>query len=217
MFWGSPQEAFQRMSIAVNSLFKRIRRRWPDADVQYFLAWETTRKGWPHAHLLLRAPFLPQRWLSAQWNELTNAPIVDIRQVQGASAAAAYIAKYLSKDFAAPPGFKRYRCSRHFFGVLVNPFLPSHAPVSGWVLKFVHPSIYLADLCSRGWYAVTDDLEVVVFYPPGAPPPPVAAAQAEAAVRRESGQCTSLALVSPPYSWQLELSASSSPALSGSS
>lgn len=109
-------EAFKRTSLAVNQLFKRIRRRWPHARVEYLLVWERTKKGWPHAHLLLQAPYIPQTWLSNVWDELTGAPIVDIRAITGQAQIVSYIAKYLSKDPQAPDGMKRYRCSRLFFG-----------------------------------------------------------------------------------------------------
>jgi len=114
-------DAFLQTSAAVNFLFKRIRRRWPQAKVEYFLVWETTKKGWPHAHLLLQAPFIPQAWLSRAWEQLTGAPIIDIRAVHQSADVVSYIAKYLSKDPQAPSGMKRYRSSRNFFG----PLFPS--------------------------------------------------------------------------------------------
>lgn len=116
----SPDDAFRRMSLHVNSLVKRIRRQWPDTDLEYFLVWERTKAGWPHAHLLLRAPYIPQRWLSYAWKALTGAPIVDIRKVGDKRSVVSYIAKYLSKDPQAPQGMKRYRCSRRFFGPVVT-------------------------------------------------------------------------------------------------
>jgi len=113
-------DSFRSTSKAVNVLFKRIRRKWPAAKVEYFLVWERTKKGWPHAHLLLRAPFIPQRWLSATWKELTGAPIVDIRPANTAGEIGAYLVKYLAKDPYVPAGMKRHRCSRHFFDYLLK-------------------------------------------------------------------------------------------------
>lgn len=110
-----PDTAFLTLSAALNSLFKRIRRYKTGAPVEFFMVWERTAAGWPHAHILLRAPFLPQRWLSAQWRDLVASPIVDIRAVQSGLGAARYIAKYLCKDPQCPPGMKRYRSSRAFF------------------------------------------------------------------------------------------------------
>lgn len=102
------------MSAAVNHLVKRIRRQWPRAPFEYFIIWERTAKGWPHAHLLIRAPYIPQKWLSSNWQALTQAPVVDIRAISDPLQVAAYIAKYLAKDPYVPRGMKRYRMSRNF-------------------------------------------------------------------------------------------------------
>lgn len=111
----SPYEAFVRMSKAVNTLFKRLRRLFPKHSLQYALVWETTAKGWPHAHLLLRAPYIPHQVLSSYWAELTGAPIVDIRRVTHEGQVARYVAKYLTKAPEVPPGYKRFRTTRNWF------------------------------------------------------------------------------------------------------
>jgi len=115
--WATPGLAFQRMTLAIPLLVKRIRRRYPNARVQYFLVWERTAAGWPHAHLLLQAPYLPQEWLSAQWNQLTGAYVIDIRQVTSRSQARGYVSKYLAKDPAVPTGYRRFRSSLLFFPI----------------------------------------------------------------------------------------------------
>ncbi len=145
--------AFVRTSLAVNQLFKRIRRKWPDATIEYFLVWERTKKGWPHAHLLLRAPFIPQGWLSHAWNELTFAPIVDIRALHSPADVVAYIAKYLSKDPQAPHGMKRYRASRRFFGDRVTNIPGRSNEVVYWrVVHDTAPAI-ARELVRGGWSA----------------------------------------------------------------
>jgi hypothetical protein len=107
-------EAFKLLSLKLNTLFKRIRRRWPYKEIQYAVVWETTKQGWPHAHILLRAPYIPQPLLSSWWADLTGAPVVDIRRVSSAGQVAHYVAKYLTKALEVPPGMKRYRTSRHY-------------------------------------------------------------------------------------------------------
>lgn len=126
--------AFRAMSRAVNSLFKRIRRQWPAARVEYFLVWERTRRGWPHAHLLLQAPFVPQAWLSAAWDELTGARVVDIRAVHTTQQVTSYLAKYLAKDPFVPQGMKRYRSSRRFFDYLIRELPRQDRPTYRWSL-----------------------------------------------------------------------------------
>lgn len=113
--FSSPEAAYPALTTAINRLFKRVRRLVSPAPVEYLLVWEVTQKGWPHAHVILRAPFIHQRWLSQAWQELTGAFIVDIRGIHAHRKAMEYVAKYLAKDPIVPKGYKRYRCSRHFF------------------------------------------------------------------------------------------------------
>lgn len=108
------EAAFRGLSVALNHLFKRIRRRYPHNTVQYALVWETTKKGWPHAHILLRAPFIPHAWLSQIWKDLVGAKVVDIRGVTSGKQVARYVAKYITKAPECPPGMKRYRTSRQY-------------------------------------------------------------------------------------------------------
>lgn len=110
-----PKQAFFSVSLAVGHLIKRLRRHWPLSAVEYWLVWEVTAKGWPHAHVLLRAPYIPQAWLSTNWEELTGAPIIDIRAIKGSGPVRSYVLKYLSKEPAVPAGCRRYRSSRRFF------------------------------------------------------------------------------------------------------
>lgn len=123
--------AFSVATRAVNSLFKRLRRRFPVSGLQYALVWETTKKGWPHAHILMRAPYIPQALISRHWKELTGSPIVDIRKVKSHREIAYYVAKYLTKNPEAPPHAKRYRMSRLFSAPLQTEGLPDwleHTP-----------------------------------------------------------------------------------------
>jgi len=113
--WPSPAASFRPLSVAINHLVKRIRRLCPSAEFEYFAIWESTKRGWPHVHIIFRGPFLPQQWVSQQWYDLTGAPIVDVRFLHSPSDVTSYIASYLAKEPSAPKGFKRYRSSRHFF------------------------------------------------------------------------------------------------------
>jgi hypothetical protein len=62
----------------------------------------------------MRAPYLPQKWLSAQMDELIAAPIVDIRRVGNAAHAARYVAKYVSKASRTFGKLKRYWTSKGY-------------------------------------------------------------------------------------------------------
>jgi len=112
--YDSKLSAFLDATRKVNLLFKRLRRAYPRRSIQYALVWEVTKKGWPHAHILLRAPFIPKALISQIWHELTGAWFIDIRAVQGAAHVAGYVAKYITKSPEVPPGCKRFRTSRSY-------------------------------------------------------------------------------------------------------
>lgn len=94
----NPADRAQRMTRGWKLLVKRIKRSFPSLDFAYLAVTEQTKNGEPHMHILLRAPFIPQDWLSKQWQELTGAFIVDIRRVKDQHSVARYVAKYLAKQ-----------------------------------------------------------------------------------------------------------------------
>jgi len=147
----SSAEAFALMSLRLNTLVKRIRRRIDPAPFAYFVVWERTRSGWPHAHLLIAGPYLPQRWLSRNWQELTGAPIIDIRQVRSPHDAVLYLAKYLTKDLSVPPGCKRFRSSRGFLAPPPPSPLFALWPAAFWQLWHADVPTVARDLASLGW------------------------------------------------------------------
>jgi len=155
------------MSLAVNQLFKRIRRAHPAATVEYFLVWERTKAGWPHAHLLLRAPFLKQGWLSMQWRDLTGAPIIDIRTLHDPEQIISYIAKYLSKDPQAPHGMKRYRCSRQFFAQVLAPPPTDNPSNIVWTLVRKSPEEIAREFLNAGYPAQAHADGSFTLWPPG--------------------------------------------------
>lgn len=168
-----PTLAFTAMSLAVNHLMKRIRRRWPGCEVEYFLVWERTAAGWPHAHLMLRAPFIPQNWLSAQWRDLTGAPVVDIRPVHSSDHLLAYLSKHLVKAPSVPPGMKHYRFSRHFLSQLVPKREPGELRVDHWQLQQASPAS-LATAFSDAGYTISEHPDgSYTCFPHGHPDAPV--------------------------------------------
>lgn len=113
----TPEEAYHVANHAIAPLMKRWRRRFPNDRVEYFLVWEKTKRGWPHAHILLSAPSVSKHWLSDQWRELTGSYIIDLQKVSSSTHAAGYLTKYLTKDPAVPKGQRRWRRSKGFFVV----------------------------------------------------------------------------------------------------
>lgn len=103
-----PDEAARDMVEAWVQLRRLIRRRWKVKSVPFIAVFEKTKLGWPHMHILMRAPFIPQGWISEQMRRLIGAPIVDIRALQDEGRAAAYVAKYIGKDLSPFVGCKRW-------------------------------------------------------------------------------------------------------------
>lgn len=89
-------------------LIMRLKRR--SILVDYIRVIELTKSGLEHVHLIYRGSFLSQSSLSLLWQEIHQAPIVDIRSVRtskhGIRGAAGELAKYMAKE-----GCRRYSWS----------------------------------------------------------------------------------------------------------
>lgn len=82
-------------------LLKRIKRKY--GKVQYFKIVQFHKNGAPHLHCLIDK-FIDQNWLSDQWSEIHNSPIVDIRFMDNHHAIN-YVSKYISKELEAQSHF----------------------------------------------------------------------------------------------------------------
>lgn len=107
-----PALAARELVHAWRMIVQRGRREKLFDKLPYLAVFEETKQGWPHLHILLRAPFISQRWLSARMEQYAGSPIVDIRKVDSAKHAAWYIAKYVSKAAWRWEGCKRYWSTR---------------------------------------------------------------------------------------------------------
>jgi len=113
-YYANPEERLTKLAWAWRTCVKRLRRDLGADSIEYFAVVEETKAGEPHLHILLRSPFIPQRYISAVLGELINAPIVDIRRVRSASDVVRYVAKYITKKPAQFGTSKRYWQSRHY-------------------------------------------------------------------------------------------------------
>ena len=75
-------------------LKKRIERKFGFKFNQYFKIQTTEGNG--VLHIVFCGKYIPQKWLSSQWKEIHNSPIVDIRIVKGDSTG---IARYLVGNY----------------------------------------------------------------------------------------------------------------------
>jgi|SRR6185369_8142287 len=128
----SPSQRARELSNAFRILVKRARRKFTKGPIEYLAVFEETKKGEPHLHVLLRAPYLPQPWISSTMQELIEAPIVDIRRVGHIRNAARYVAKYVGKGPKAFADLKRYWCSPKYDLQKEQKPLASADGDSGW-------------------------------------------------------------------------------------
>lgn len=110
----TPLENRALLAWAVNQVIRRIKRRYKLKSFPYVVVVEAHKSGEPHVHMLARARYVDQAWLSKQWEELTGAFRVDVRRIQDRGRAGAYVAKYLAKKPHQFGTFKRYWFSRDY-------------------------------------------------------------------------------------------------------
>jgi hypothetical protein len=110
----TPDEAARVMKNAWVVLRRRIHKKFGIKNVPFIVVFERTKKGYPHMHILMRAPFMSYQWLSEQMGDLIDAPVIDIRQIKSRKMAFWYITKYLGKDLAQFRGCKRWWRSHNY-------------------------------------------------------------------------------------------------------
>ena len=133
--------------------------------VEYVRVWELHRSGWPHAHIAMRAPYLPHGWISRRWAELGVGSIVDIRRVKQPERAAGYLLKYMSADFgstqAALPRVRLINRSRGWLGPGQREALEMEAKagiVSSVAVRSMPYSWVVSELAKAGAQVVEDGI-----------------------------------------------------------
>lgn len=113
-------------------LVMRLRRRGILTD--YIRVVEFTKSGLEHVHMIYRGKFLPQPELSRLWEEIHQAPVVDIRSIRSSRrhlrGAAAELAKYMAKEAS-----RRYAWS---WGWVYKGFVRTWMMAKSLFLKIVH-------------------------------------------------------------------------------
>lgn len=97
----TPEDAHRLLHRAWRVLAKRIARYHKLDRIEYAAFVEPTKRGWPHLHILLRCPYTPFDWISAQMAELLDSPHVYIEAIKHQSRAAQYVSKYVTKEQSA--------------------------------------------------------------------------------------------------------------------
>ena len=95
----SPKSDWREINAHFQVLRKRIERSFGKIDYIKF----RTNEGHGVLHIVYVGPFIPQRWLSRNWEEIHGAKIVDIRKVKGEKR----IARYLISNYLVTQTFVR--------------------------------------------------------------------------------------------------------------
>lgn len=98
----TPDEAARALKRAWVNLRRALERERGVKAPPFIAVFEATKRGWPHLHIMMRAPFVPQKWYSDTMDRLLQSPVVDVSFIDSVGRVAAYVAKYISK---APEGF----------------------------------------------------------------------------------------------------------------
>lgn len=121
----APNDAAKRLIDA----WRRSRRAWMARQgikkLPFFAVVEATKLGWPHLHIMMRNAWIDQKWLSAMMDRLIASPVVDIRKIENAGRAVAYVAKYAGKASHKFGTCKRYWRSQDY--KLADPEQEEHA------------------------------------------------------------------------------------------
>ncbi len=111
--WNHPRHAFDGTRRKVPELIRTLRKDW--GEVEYMRVTELTVRGWPHYHMLVRSPYIPQSKIKDAWERLTGATVVDIRKINNHYQTFRYLVKYLSKMHNLQWTERHVSYSRHFF------------------------------------------------------------------------------------------------------
>lgn len=149
-----PHRAAEMLYRAWRRLIRTLRKQYPEHNIQYMVIWEATKRGHPHIHVLLRAPYIPQKMISDFMNREIGAPVVDIRRIRSKKHVANYVAKYLAKAPYAFVGRQRFHTSRRW-RLTPDPWKtdPSRRMPGQWHLVLTQLP-YWAEVLSRDGYKV---------------------------------------------------------------
>lgn len=121
----TPSQAAQALVASWRIIRRQYIKEHGKGTMPFLAVFEATKKGWPHIHIVARAKWLSQKWLSKRMATLIDSPHVDVRRVHGKSKVAAYVSKYVGKNPHRFAGVKRYwRSLDYLLPPLETPYDP---------------------------------------------------------------------------------------------
>ena len=104
----TPLEAAHALSRAWAKFAAMHNRQHGARALQYMLSIEATEAGWPHLHILIRAPWISLTKLRAHMKAEIASPVLKLISLDGIHRVAAYVAKYIGKGPRQFGTMKRY-------------------------------------------------------------------------------------------------------------
>lgn len=129
----------------------RLMRHYNLKKLPFIAVVEATKLGWPHLHILLRAPFLDRGIISDAMAELDDSPIVDIRRIDDRGRVSAYVAKYATKCDHKFGTTKRYWKSRDYELRDVSEFKKKKGVPTGWLINSEAMWHWILRHSEEGW------------------------------------------------------------------
>ncbi len=166
----TPGEAAQALRASWVQMRRALIEKHGRDKVQFMAVFEQHLSGWPHLHVLLRAPYVAQRWISAFMKRRMNSPIVDIRKINSKAGAGAYVAKYIAKAPERFEGCKRYWTSQNYGK---RPPKPAKDLRAKWAIVLNVHQFLTRFISEEAWFEFNNGLAVLfpwgvsMYEPPG--------------------------------------------------
>lgn len=148
-----PDRAAQRLVTAWRTVRAEYLKRHGKDSLHFLAVFEATKLGWPHLHIVARAKWVDQRWLSRRMRALIGSPIVDVRDVGNIRKRAAYISKYVGKNPHRFEGVKRYWRSLKYLTPAEDKDVQSEETAPLWVVEPMPWTRVVSDLIQIGYEA----------------------------------------------------------------
>lgn len=150
----SPDAAARDLVTAWRQVRAEYLAKHGHGSLPFLAVFEATKRGWPHLHIVARAGWVDQGWLSKRMAALIGSPVVDVRRVKSAGQLAAYVAKYIGKDPHRFYGTKRYWRSRDYLKPLAEQDTDDAGAGDPWKVVQQHWRTYAAETEALGFIAL---------------------------------------------------------------
>lgn len=96
----TPKEAHDRCRPKIARMFAQLRAEF--GTIEFACILETHKNGFPHWHILARAPYLPHGRIKELWQRMTGNSIVAIEKIRHHRSMGKYLVKYCGKEMQVP-------------------------------------------------------------------------------------------------------------------